>query len=174
LLVDGVTVIVATTGVVPALVAVNDAILPVPEAARPIEGVLFVHENVVPETALVKVTATVGLLLHTVWLEMLLTVGVGLTVMVKVVEEPEQLKPPFVNTGVTVIVAITGAEPALVAVNEAMLPAPDAARPIEVALFVQLYTVPGTGPVNDIAAVCALLQTVWLLTALTAGVGLTV
>ena len=48
LLALGVTVIVATTGVVPELVAVNDGILPVPLAASPIEGALFVQENVVP------------------------------------------------------------------------------------------------------------------------------
>ncbi len=40
----GVTVIVATTGVVPVLVATNDGISPEPLAARPIEGSLFVQE----------------------------------------------------------------------------------------------------------------------------------
>jgi hypothetical protein len=40
--------------------------------------------------------------------------------------------------GVAVIVATTGAAPLLVAVKLAMLPLPLAARPIEVALFVQL------------------------------------
>jgi hypothetical protein len=39
----GVTVIVATTGVVPALIAVNEGISPVPLAASPIDGVLFVQ-----------------------------------------------------------------------------------------------------------------------------------
>jgi hypothetical protein len=39
----GVTVIVATTGIVPVLIAMNDAILPVPFAPNPIEVVLFVH-----------------------------------------------------------------------------------------------------------------------------------
>ena len=43
-LADGVTVIVAVMGALVLLVAVNDAILPVPFAARPIEVVLFVHE----------------------------------------------------------------------------------------------------------------------------------
>ena len=43
-LADGVTIIVAVTGALVVLVAVNDAILPVPFAARPIEVVLFVHE----------------------------------------------------------------------------------------------------------------------------------
>jgi hypothetical protein len=39
----GVTVIVAVTTVVPLLVAIKDAISPVPLAARPIEGLLFVQ-----------------------------------------------------------------------------------------------------------------------------------
>ena len=39
----GVTVIVATTGIVPVLIALNDAIFPVPLAPNPIEVVLFVH-----------------------------------------------------------------------------------------------------------------------------------
>ena len=39
----GVTVIVAVTGEVPSFNAVNDAILPVPLAARPIDVVLFVQ-----------------------------------------------------------------------------------------------------------------------------------
>ena len=39
----GVTVIVATTGAVPVLIAVKEAILPVPVAASPIDGVLLVQ-----------------------------------------------------------------------------------------------------------------------------------
>ena len=39
----GVTVIVATIGVAPALIAVNAAIFPVPLAPRPIDGVSFVQ-----------------------------------------------------------------------------------------------------------------------------------
>jgi hypothetical protein len=39
----GVTTIVATTGAVPAFIAVNDAIFPDPLAARPIDGWSFVQ-----------------------------------------------------------------------------------------------------------------------------------
>jgi hypothetical protein len=39
----GVTMIVAITGVIPILTAVNAAISPEPLAASPIDGVLFVH-----------------------------------------------------------------------------------------------------------------------------------
>jgi hypothetical protein len=53
----GVTIIVAVTGAVVALVAVKAGILPVPLAARPIEGVLFVQLKVVPGVGLVNTTA---------------------------------------------------------------------------------------------------------------------
>ena len=43
-LAEGVTVIVAITGAVPVLVAVNAAMWPVPLPARPIDGVLLTHE----------------------------------------------------------------------------------------------------------------------------------
>ena len=71
--------------------------------------------------------------LHNVWLLTVLTVGVGLTVIVKLVDVPAQLR----LVGVTVMVAVTGALVLLVAVNEAMSPEPLAARPMLVLLFVQ-------------------------------------
>lgn len=80
LLVEGVTVIVATTGAVPALTAVKAAISPVPEAARPIDGALFVQENVVLGTAPVKEIAVVEVPLQLTWLETGFTVGAGFTV----------------------------------------------------------------------------------------------
>jgi hypothetical protein len=47
---DGVTVIVATTFVIPAFVAVKEGMLPVPLPARPMDGVLLTHAKVVPPT----------------------------------------------------------------------------------------------------------------------------
>ena len=44
----GVTVIVAVIGDVVVLTAVKEGIAPLPDAARPIDGVELVHENVVP------------------------------------------------------------------------------------------------------------------------------
>ena len=41
---EGITTIVATTGDNPAFVTVNELILPLPVAARPIPGVSFVQE----------------------------------------------------------------------------------------------------------------------------------
>ena len=54
--------------------------------------------------------------------------------MVNVSVAPEQL----LADGVTMIVAVTGAVPVFVAVKAPMLPVPEAARPIDVVLFVQL------------------------------------
>jgi hypothetical protein len=62
--------------------------------------------------------------------------------------------------GVTVIVAVTGALVKFVAVKEAMLPVPLAAKPIEVLLFVQSNTVPATDPENATAVVAPPEQTV--------------
>lgn len=72
----------------------------------------------------------------------LLSFGVGFTLMPKVSALPVQ---PFAD-GVTVIVAATGAVAVLPAVNDVISPVPFAASPIEVLLFVQLYSVPVTLP----------------------------
>jgi hypothetical protein len=59
--------IVAITGDVPALIAVNDGISPLPLAARPIDGKLFVHVYVKtpPVFILPNTTAAVGAPLQT-------------------------------------------------------------------------------------------------------------
>ena len=75
---------VATTGVVPPLTALKDAMFPLPLAARPIEGVLLVQLKIVPATDPLKVTGLVGAPLQTTWLATGLTVGVGSTVTVAV------------------------------------------------------------------------------------------
>ena len=67
-------------------------------------------------------------------MEIILTVGVGFTVIENVRTVPVH---PFL-VGVTVMVAVTAAAPALVAVNEAMFPLPLADNPIVALLFVQL------------------------------------
>ena len=72
------------------------AILPVPDAAKPIDGVLFVQVNTVPATAPVKVTAVVGEPLHTTWLPTGFTVGIGLTTTVAVTGVPLQVTPALV------------------------------------------------------------------------------
>lgn len=71
----GVTVMVATTGAVPVFTALNEAILPVPLAAKPTDGVLFVQLKVVPGTVPVNVTAVVAVPLQSTWLAGCATVG---------------------------------------------------------------------------------------------------
>jgi hypothetical protein len=95
-------------------------------------------------------------------------------VIVNVRGVPVHSVPPFKKLGVTVIVAVTGAFVVLIAVNEAMLPLPLAPSPIEVLLFVHVYTVPVTAPLKATAVVAAPLQSVWFDTAFTVGVGFTV
>ena len=87
-----------------------------------------------PATSPLKLTAPVEAPLHKAWFEGAVTVGVGLTVIVKVCAVPPQ---PDAD-GVTVMVDVTAVVPALVAVKLAMLPLPLAPRPIAVLLFVQL------------------------------------
>ena len=72
------------------------------------------------------------------------------------------------------MVAVTGALVALTATNDGILPVPDAPSPIVVLLFVQVYTVPATGPLIVTAAVADPAHTVWLAIAFTDGVGFTV
>jgi hypothetical protein len=73
----GVTVMVATTGELPALVAVKLAMLPEPLAANPMDGALFVQLNTVPAGEPEKVTAEVDVPLHTTWLPTALTETAG-------------------------------------------------------------------------------------------------
>ena len=91
-----------------------------------------------PATAPLKLTAPVEAPLHKAWFDGAVTVGVGLTVIVKVCGVPPQVAPALVYDGVTVTVAVIAVVPALVAVKLAMLPLPLAPRPIAVLLFVQL------------------------------------
>ena len=56
----------------------------------------------------------------------------------KVFVAPVQETVPLVYVGVTIIVAITGAVPVLVAVKPVISPVPEAANPIVRSEFVQL------------------------------------
>ena len=64
------------------------------------------------------------------------TCPVGFTVMMKVLVGPAQPTEPLVKVGVTTMVAITGTVPVFTAVNEAMLPVPEAASPMLVVVLV--------------------------------------
>lgn len=79
-LATGVTVIVATTVEVVALVAVKVGILPAPLAANPMEGSLLVQLKVVPGTDPVGTTWFTVAPLQTTMGGIGSTVGIGLTV----------------------------------------------------------------------------------------------
>ncbi len=98
------------------------------------------HVNVVPATFDTGFTAVVLLPEQIACGVILVTVGVGLTVIVNVFGVPEQVISGVVFIGVTVIVAVIGLVVEFVAVKE-ILPVPLAARPIDVLLFVQLKPV---------------------------------
>ena len=96
----GVTVMVAVIGPLVVLVVTNGAISPVPLAASPMAVLLLVQLNTVPETVppavpLNGITAVVAPVQYTL-LVTGATVGVGLTVMVKVFEGPVQVVPALV------------------------------------------------------------------------------
>ena len=55
----------------------------------------------------------------------------------KVFAGPSQVIPPLAKCGITTIVAITGADPELVVVKDAILPVPLADNPISGASFIQ-------------------------------------
>ena len=57
--------------------------------------------------------------------------------MVKVLVAPEQSTLPLLYVGVTIITAVTGDDPLLIAVKAGIFPVPEAVNPMEVVLFVQ-------------------------------------
>ncbi len=112
-LAEGVTVMVAVTGVVPVFTPLKTGRFPVPEAAKPMAGLLLVHAKVLPVTGPVKFTAVEGEPLHTVWLVTGSTVGCWVYRNGKRsgrTGHPEAI-------GVTVTVAVMGADVALVALE---------------------------------------------------------
>jgi hypothetical protein len=128
---------VAVTGDMPALVAVKDAMFPLPLVPKPIEVLLFVHAYVTvpPVAGLLKLTALVNEPAHTTWLATAVTVATGFIVIVNVIGKPPQLVGA---EGVTVIVATCGLLVVLDVVNDGIFPLPLAPNPIAVLLFVQL------------------------------------
>ncbi len=166
----GVTVMIAVTGNPVLLVPVNEGALPVPLAARPIDGSEFTHANVDPGVVLVKIPAATFAPLQTIISEGTTTTGVGSTVIVYERGIPGQ---PLA-VGVTVIVAVAEMAVLLVAVNAGVFPVPLAARPIDASELVQSNVVPGVVLVKFEATIVAPLQTIISEGTTTTGVGLTV
>jgi hypothetical protein len=66
-LMEAATAMVAVSGRLPVFTAMNEGRLPVPEAGRPIAGLLFVQEDVKPGTLLDKTIPAIIPVWHTVW-----------------------------------------------------------------------------------------------------------
>jgi len=98
--------------------------------------------------------------------------------MIKVCDAPVQVMPPLLYTGVTVMIAVIGDNPVLMAVNGTIFPVPLAASPIDGSLLTQLNDNAPVGPVVGLVKlmidVKVPLQTIWLATGFTIGVGFTV
>ena len=90
-----------------------------------------------PDTPPVNAIGRVVVLLQTVWSITASIVGVGLTVIEKVCDDPAHR----LATGVTVTVDITFEVPGLWATKAEILPVPIRGRLMVASLFVQLYEV---------------------------------
>jgi len=161
---------VAIIGSVPPLVAVKAGIFPFPAAPSPIPVLLLVQVYVAPGVVLVNVAAGTVAPLQIMIFAGTVTVAVGSTVIVY----EEGIPGQAAAEGVTVIVAVIGAVPALVAVNEGTFPFPPAPNPIDVLLFVHVNVVPGVELVKFVAGTMAPLQTSISAGTITFGAGLTV
>ena len=165
-------VISAMVGAIPALMAINASILPVPLAARPFAGMLLVQVNVVAGPAGLE-TGVAGAPspLQNIWLRIVFTVGVGLTVMVYVKGVPTHPS----NVGVMVISATLEVIPALVAMKASISPVPLAASPFAGMLLVQAKVVPApTGLETRFSGTLMPSHQVWFVMVFTVGKGLTV
>jgi hypothetical protein len=98
--------------------------------------------------------------------------------MIKVCDAPVQVIPPLLYTGVTVMIAVIGANPVLMAVNGGIFPVPLAANPMDGALLTQANESDPVGPVVGLVKlmidVKVPLHTIWLATGFTIGVGFTI
>jgi len=81
---EGVTVIVAVSTTLPVFTAVKAGISPLPLAARPMDGLLFVQLKLVPLNVPVKATVFVVDPLHNTWFAGCATVGDGYIFIVNV------------------------------------------------------------------------------------------
>jgi hypothetical protein len=78
-----VTDISACTGLEVVFTGIKDAILPLPLPARPMVVLSLVQAKVHPPVALLKLIAGLATPLHSCWFATELTLGLGLTVIVK-------------------------------------------------------------------------------------------
>ena len=120
------------------------AMLPVPDAPKPMEVLLFVHEKLAPDGVLLKDTAGTDSPSQTNSFGTTDTIGFAFIVMVNVLAFP--VHP--LSVGITVIIPLILLVVELLAVKEGILPLPEAARPMLVFEFVQLNAAPPSGNIE--------------------------
>lgn len=130
----GVTVIFAAIIVELVLEAMKAGTVPLPLPCKPMAVFELVQLKVVPGRLLLKLYAGILVPEHTVELTGTLTLGNGLTVIVKLEAFPAQ---PL-KKGVTVMIEEMGEELLFTAENAGKLPLPFDARPIEEFELVQV------------------------------------
>src|ERR1019366_200091 len=107
--------ILAVTGAFVVLIAVKEAIFPVPDSVSPILVLSLVQLNIVLPTNPLKFKGAVATPLQITWFNGTITLGVGFTIIVKLCTVPTQ---PFAE-GVIVITAVNWEAVGFVAVKEA-------------------------------------------------------
>ena len=118
----------AVAVVLPLFVTVKDGMFPLPVAASPIEGLSFVQLYVVPLVVPIKFIGALGSPLQRNWFMGCIKLANGRTVMRNDFEVPGQL----LNSGETVIVAVTGEMPLFTPLKAGISPFPFAGKPMEV------------------------------------------
>jgi hypothetical protein len=165
----GTTVIKPVAGT-PADTAKNGLILPIPEAAEPMDGTEFVHANVVPVTELTKPSGVIKLPLQTKMLDIGVSVATGFTVIENTMVAPEQV----LESADTDKKDVIGTIEILDDVKAGMLPVPvKGARPMD-AVAVHEITDPATDGLKMVPPTDAALQIVRSATGGSVGVGFTV
>jgi hypothetical protein len=152
LLETGVTSIFPVMGILLTLVRVKLLILPIPLAAKPIAGLVFVHWYCVPGTTEPVNNNAMDVPPQYVTLLLGFTLGTGFTKIEKVRVTPEQ----EFDIGVTVNTLTIGTlEPPVLVVNARISPVPVIpGKPIRLLLCVQVNTVFATlDPVKRISLV---------------------
>jgi len=171
----GITVIVATNGVIPALTAINEGREPVPfKGTKPIFAPVLLQLNITPGVALENITAGTVAPVQYTWLGIGFIIGVGLTDIVNITGIPGQVIPPAVILDVTVMVDTNKLLPKLVAVKEGKEPVPfNGIKPMLSPVLLQLKITPGVVLVNTMEGTIAPVQKALFGIGLISGLGST-
>ena len=165
----GVTDTIEVSSVYVGLIIKNGATVFEPSSGRPKVLVVADQVKVVPATGPLKVISGSVAPLQTLTTDGTIATGVGNTIMCIGFMPPVH---PLAN-GVMTSVAVSILEPVFRAVNAGMLSVPEAAKPMEGLLLVQVKLAPATGLASMSEGRCDPLQTVVSGTTANTGAGYT-